>query len=66
MIKIQYTEPNGVNGIINHLDGHNAELSAVTSVEHTAKKAKLMNRAIKMAGDWGKVFPETKFSVIEV
>lgn len=61
-IEIHGTDDKGVPFIINHLSGENVELSN----GGPAKKAALIDRATKMAGDWSKVFPHDKFKVVEV
>lgn len=52
-------------GTINYLTGENTGVSEATGNRREAELQRLRDRALKMAGDWGKVFPNTKFRVNE-
>ena len=55
-IEVHGISPDGSVFIMNHLTSDNAELDRNT----------LLNKATTMASDWGKVYPNDKFMVVEV
>jgi hypothetical protein len=63
MIRVRYTEPDGATGIINHLTADNTELSGATGPDRDMYRAKLLDKATRFASEWGKVYPDTKFTV---
>lgn len=73
MIQIHYTDKHGVTGVINYLSGDNVELSQPTKMFGKtvdlgilAKKELMKVKALAMAGKWSAVFPDDKFTVVEV
>lgn len=65
-VHVRYRELDGTDGVINYLTGDNAAVIATPdSPERAGALTRLRARALKIAGDWSKVFPSTKFYVRE-
>lgn len=58
-IQVHYKESDGTTGVINYMSSDNAGANTPAEVQ------RLRARATQMAGEWGKVFPDTTFFVTE-
>jgi hypothetical protein len=65
-IEIHYEQPDGARGVINYFTGDNAEVFASSAAERDAKRKRLIAHARHMAGQWSSVFPNDKFSVVNM
>ena len=60
-IQVHCVNADGSKAIVNRFSGDNTEAH-----RNDALREKLLAKALKAAFDWGKVFPNDKFVVVEV
>lgn len=58
-IQVHYRESDGTTGVINYFSGENAACVSQGDVE------RLRNKAQHCVGEWTKIYPETKFFIVE-
>ena len=63
-VQIHYRHPDGRKGVMNYLWGDNSEVGY--GPDRHKRLEKLRDKALRMAGQWHSVYPETTFTVVEV
>lgn len=65
-IQVHYVDTKGRRGVMNKLASENADLLNTTGKDYANKRQKVLDHAHKIAGQWAEVFPDDRFTVVEL
>jgi hypothetical protein len=65
-IELHFEEPDGSKGVINYFSDDNVGLSAGSPDARHRAFEQLKLKAQQFQAKWAKIFPETKFTIVEV